>query len=890
MSQKNSNETAGEHTDEQKAESELQSLRDKAEEHDVDFVDLDQVQEDQDLGEAVEQRSEQEKKQFEWSEGLDDFKQTVSDAASGDGDAKGDLYAAPRKTWEFIKNNPSISDYFWDAIFPLGITVVGIVLLLVTSALSTSSKAYEALTSPTRYADMFLVALIFLVFVLSALIITKSVSNDYNSLLSRAMRVVRRTVVFSLLIPTSIVFGWITYYLATGDGATIATSPAWVENTLTNLPLLDAYWQNSPFGLSVRDTAIMMVVLGALSSAFYVTKIFKIFVISVTADFKLEELVQDDSEEGAQVPSVETYLESGLPSGVNIRKRTQSVDTDEGDGASIDVKLNSIRNNVEEMFKTHREYQLEPYPGYVEEQRYWVNRPFAFIAILYNERESERKYYVVEPPMTDEDKIIYEEFEESRLPPALLNEEVDETLERDDEREKKVAKIRDKMYEIAEMYRIPVDSKTFKRVFYYIVRNRVDYGKIDPIIRDDLVEDISCNGENDWFVFVFHRDYKDLQCNLTFDTDELRNFVIRMANLSGKSINIAEPLCDATLPNGARAQFALGTEVTDHGSAFTIRLFQDEPFTPVNLISTGTFSVEQMAYLWLAIQYDNSLIFAGGTASGKTTSMNAVSLFIPPKSKVITIEDTREVELPHENWLASVTRESFGADGQENIKEYQLLEAALRQRPEYLIVGEIRGEEAKTLFQAMSTGHTTYSTMHADDVASALNRLQNPPIDVPKEIISSLDIFCIQNQVRIKEDGERKNVRRNETITEVESVTENDIQGKTAFRYDPEYDEFQPDIQESQILKNIAQNRGESFQDVMDELERRQEVLSFLADKEINDFERATTVIQTYMTNPEKVMEQINSGEMNFEALRGTDKYELRKGDEDTEKVLRGDV
>jgi len=168
--------------------------------------------------------------------------------------------------------------------------------------------------------------------------------------------------------------------------------------------------------------------------------------------------------------------------------------------------------------------------------------------------------------------------------------------------------------------------------------------------------------------------------------------------------------------------FTLGREVSDHGTNYTIRQFKDVPFTPIDLINWNTFNLDEMAFLWLCIENHKSLIFAGGTASGKTTSLNAISLFIPSNAKIVSIEDTREVELPQRNWVASVTRPSFGQDDTGDVDEFDLLEAALRQRPDYIVMGEIRGEEGRTLFQVMSTGHTTYTTFHADSVGEVIKR------------------------------------------------------------------------------------------------------------------------------------------------------------------------
>jgi len=200
------------------------------------------------------------------------------------------------------------------------------------------------------------------------------------------------------------------------------------------------------------------------------------------------------------------------------------------------------------------------------------------------------------------------------------------------------------------------------------------------------VEDISVDGYNQP-VFTYHGDYEQIISNIFHGRDELDDFVVKLAQRSGKGISKRQPQVDCTLPDGSRAQLTLGEEVSDHGTNYTIRQFKDVPFTPVDLVCWNTFSLDQMAFLWLCIENHKSLIFAGGTASGKTTSLNAVSLFIPSGAKIVSIEDTREVELPQRNWIASVTRPSFSEDDTGDVDEFDLLEAALRQRPDYIVMG-----------------------------------------------------------------------------------------------------------------------------------------------------------------------------------------------------------
>ncbi len=405
-----------------------------------------------------------------------------------------------------------------------------------------------------------------------------------------------------------------------------------------------------------------------------------------------------------------------------------------------------------------------------------------------------------------------------------------------------------------------------QKVLYYLKRDFVGYAKIDPIKRDINVEDISCNGYNKP-VFVYHTDYEQIISNIYHGDDSLDEFVVKLAQRSGKGISKRQPQVDCTLPDGSRAQLTLGKEVSDHGTNYTIRQFKDVPFTPIDLICWNTFSLDEMAFLWLCIENHKSLIFAGGTASGKTTSLNAVSLFIPSNTKIVSIEDTREVELPQRNWIASVTRPSFSDDEKGDIDEFDLLEAALRQRPDYIVMGEIRGEEGRTLFQVMSTGHTTYTTFHADTVEEVMKRFTTDPINVSKTLFTALDLVSIQSATRV--DGSK--VRRNMALTEVNG-------------YDPETDEINvQDVYEWQaetdsfikqtgatILEEIKFDRGWNQQKLDEELFKRKTVLSYLIKNNLNTYVQVGASIQAFMTDPDTILALIANKTLkeNLEDLR----------------------
>ncbi len=250
------------------------------------------------------------------------------------------------------------------------------------------------------------------------------------------------------------------------------------------------------------------------------------------------------------------------------------------------------------------------------------------------------------------------------------------------------------------------------------------------------------------------------------------------------------------------------------------------------------------------------MIFAGGTASGKTSILNAVSLFIPPLTKVISIEDTRELTLHHDNWVAGITRKSFTVSGAGEVTMYDLLRAALRQRPEYIIVGEVRGAEALTLFQAMSTGHTTYSTMHAGDVPTVVNRLENTPINVPHAMLQSLDIICIQAQTYVNE----KRARRTQTIVEIAGLDPKtgNIRVNELYRWEPVTDAFKR-AGESSVLNDIINARGWTQDKLFGELENRIKILEYMSRKGMRDYISVSLVVQAYATNPELVLSAVET-------------------------------
>jgi len=360
-------------------------------------------------------------------------------------------------------------------------------------------------------------------------------------------------------------------------------------------------------------------------------------------------------------------------------------------------------------------------------------------------------------------------------------------------------------------------------LYYYLKRDLSGYGPLDVLMRDPAIEDMSCNGK-DLPVFIFHRVYGSLPTSVVFTEGELNQFVLKIAQKANKQVSLSNPMVDATLPDGARIQITYSDVVSTKGSSFTIRKFREEPMTPLDLISLRTFDSEILAFLWLAIEHHKSLIIAGGTASGKTSTMNAVSLFIPQNAKIVSLEDTREIQLPHKNWLPTQTREltASGVKG-DDIDLFSLLKACMRQRPEYIIVGEVRGHEAQTLFQAMNTGHATLSTIHAGSVQEAVNRLTHDPINVSPVMFSALDLFVIQSLYSIG----NSRIRRCLSIHEIEVDKMGEIHSTPLYEWDMESDTFRRMTQKSRVLEDIATHRGWSAEEVERQLRKRVEFFSW---------------------------------------------------------------
>ena len=484
--------------------------------------------------------------------------------------------------------------------------------------------------------------------------------------------------------------------------------------------------------------------------------------------------------------------------------------------------------------------------GYTLVEQYWIMPGCSEVMILHNEVTRQYEYILNEPELSEFEYEIVERLHADLRDVLILTD--DEVMQ---EREEV---LRSKTIRLLDDYGVVLSLPSYYRVMYYMNRNFLGWARLEPLMMDPNLEDISCDGIG-IPVFLYHRIYRNVKSNVTFDEESLNSLAIRLSQRSGKHVSISNPVLDATLPDGSRLQLTYGSEVTTRGTSFTIRKFREEPFSPVELMTRGTFPPDALAYFWMAIENNKNLLFVGGTASGKTTSLNAVSLFLPQLSKVVSIEDTREITLYHENWIASVTRDAVTDASSSNIDMFDLLKAAMRQRPEYIIVGEVRGNEAQTLFQAMNTGHTTFSTMHANDVDSAIHRLENQPLNVPRNMVQALDIVSIQALTYIG----RERVRRATEIVEIAGIDPGtgNLRVNTVFEYDPVKDVFSYSGR-SVIYAAIMEQRGWTYEDLTAEVNRRTGVLNAMKDQDITDYITVSRILRAYEIDADSVMARID--------------------------------
>jgi flagellar protein FlaI len=469
--------------------------------------------------------------------------------------------------------------------------------------------------------------------------------------------------------------------------------------------------------------------------------------------------------------------------------------------------------------------------------------PYCYATISMNTATRQLKYEAVEPSLSKRDqeslKLIQDHLK------ATLNTIITETSNRVET----VERLREGVEEATRLYKLNLQPTEMEKHMYYVTRDYLDYGKMNIMMMDPLIEDISCNGPKAP-LYIWHRKYESIPTNIQYDSDdELDSFIIRLAYKAKRMISVANPLLDAALPDGSRAQMTYGRFATKQGSTYTIRKFKVDPLTIVDLINNGTISAEMAAVFWYLIENKMSLFICGGVASGKTTMLNGLGIFIAPDSKIVTIEDTPEIQLYHKNWIRAVTRPATSSSA--GIELFDLLKASMRQRPDYILVGEIRGSEAYTLFQAMSTGHLGLATLHAESPEAALRRLETEPMNIPKMMIAGLNMIVIMARREINGKPIRK-------IIKCEEVMGLDDKGEiihsTLFEWDPKDDKWlQPN--QSYYLKKAALMKGITVDVALQDIQSRADILRYMVREGKRSFAEVSQVIRDTNRRPEEFSE-----------------------------------
>jgi flagellar protein FlaI len=496
----------------------------------------------------------------------------------------------------------------------------------------------------------------------------------------------------------------------------------------------------------------------------------------------------------------------------------------------------------------------KPIPkGFKVVDRYPLYEPFAHVAIVQNPKTGEYKYVLDELQLDPLERSVYNRILEILL--AEIESPKEEILDPRKFFAEEAKKIVDK-------YRISLGwlpDVSWYKILYHAERDLVGFGRIDPLMRDPNIEDISCDGVNKP-VYVWHRNYESIETNLEFESDEeLDNMVVKLVHMAGKHVSSAFPIVDASLPGKHRLAVCYRREVTPFGTAFTIRKFREDPYSIIDLINLGTFSEEMAAYFWMCLENRASVMVLGGTAAGKTTALNALACLIKPGSKIITIEETAELNLPHENWVSLIARQSYGLGGSSvgEVTLFDLVKTSMRHRPDVLIVGEVRGQEAYVLFQALATGHGGLCTMHAENLDSAIKRLTQKPMDIAPAYIPLMNIVLSVQRVHLQKSGEKKAYRRVMNVNEIADYEDY----RNVFKWHPTKDEHLPVLNKSIMLSGISERLGVGKKELLAEIERRKEILHWMRERNIRSYKDVAAIIAEYYARPKQIYEKVMEGE-----------------------------
>jgi len=462
-------------------------------------------------------------------------------------------------------------------------------------------------------------------------------------------------------------------------------------------------------------------------------------------------------------------------------------------------------------------------------EEYRFDNPYATVKIVNAPELGEGNYYFVdEIPLNPSEQDVYNKIV------GILSRELEPPK---DENVNPEAYVSEQAKNLVDRYRRSfkdLEEENLNTVLYYVVRNIAGYGPVQVMMQDPNIEDLSMNGLRSP-IYVWHRKYESIPSNVTFIDEQTANdFVVKLAHRSGKSISSAQPMLDAMLPEKHRLAATFMKEISTKGSTFCIRKFRADPFSVIDLINMNTLSQRIAAYFWLLLEHKLSFMVIGGTGAGKTSLLNALLSLMMQNEKIVTVEEVTELNPPLVNWTQLVSRESFhfGTSMMEPINLFDLVRLSLRYRPNYIIVGEVRGEEAYVLFQALATGHGGLCTMHADSLDRVVKRLTSPPMNVSSVYIPlmSCAIHIERTELPTK-NGEITYGRRVRTVWEIEDYE----QYREVATWDPRTDLYQVSLDGSYLLRQIAEKSGLTTAEVLKEIEARELYLKEIAASGIRD-------------------------------------------------------
>ncbi|MEM4426401.1 MAG: type II/IV secretion system ATPase subunit [Acidilobaceae archaeon] len=502
--------------------------------------------------------------------------------------------------------------------------------------------------------------------------------------------------------------------------------------------------------------------------------------------------------------------------------------------------------------------EIKGYENHEVVDRYTVSKPYAHVFILEDRDNRERLYYVYESPLNEYEVKVFEKLKrilEWELKPFDRSLATKSSLKMSElEAEKEY--LLDQVRSLLKRYSIRLEAALRKRIdwnkiYYYLVRDSIGYGPLDVIMKDPYIEDVSCNGVGKP-VYVWHQKYESMPTNIVFETEEeLDSMVLKLVHKAGKHISSAFPIADAVLPEGHRLAATFRKEVSTRGSTFTIRKFKEKPLSVVDLVLGGTLDPMTAGYLWLAMEHKMPGVVIGVTGSGKTTMLNALATLFRPNIKIVTIEDTAELKLTLENWVQLVARPSYALGGSKvgEVTLYDLVKVSLRYRPDVIIVGEIRGEEAYVLFQAMATGHGGLTTAHAEHVRNLVRRLTSPPMNIPPSYIPLLKWCLLVRRVTLTTERGPVTTRRVFNVWEIKDYENY----KATVAWDPAKDKFSLDLRESIIVREVSLYVGKTPEEIEEEVKRRATVIQWMALTGKRDYREVANVVYMYYRFPEEV-------------------------------------